>query len=72
MGDFLARLGRLSIETEAAAPSRKEHIISLALEHGLSGYDTLYLELAMRRRIKLATFDKRLAAACGKVGVPTA
>jgi predicted nucleic acid-binding protein len=72
MADFVARLGRLPIETDDPVPSRREHIVSLALEHGLSGYDALYLELAMRLRVKLATFDRKLAAACAKVGVPTA
>lgn len=72
IGDFLTRLGRLPIQTDDAVPGKKEHVISLALEYGLSAYDALYLELAMRRRVKLATFDRQLVQACLKGGVPLA
>jgi predicted nucleic acid-binding protein len=72
IGDFLARLGRLPIQTDDTVPGKKEHIVSLALEYGLTAYDALYLELAMRRRAKLATFDRQLAQACVKSGVPLA
>lgn len=35
----------------------------LALKHALSVYDAAYLELALRRRLPLATLDKKLASA---------
>ena len=36
---------------------------NLATKHSLSVYDASYLELALRRKLPLATLDKKLAAA---------
>ena len=44
-------------------------IAALARRHGLSGYDAAYLETAMRRGAKLATLDRKLAAAAVGEGV---
>lgn len=47
----------------------------LAVQHGLSAYDAIYLELALRRALPLASSDKKLIAAARQVGVavlPTA
>ena len=44
-------------------------IIALARCHRLSGYDAAYLETALRRRAKLATLDRMLAAAAAREGV---
>lgn len=44
----------------------------LAAEHALSAYDACYLELALRRRLPLATLDKNLQAAMQRCGVPAA
>ena len=44
-------------------------IAALARRHGLSGYDAAYLETAMRHRAKLATPDRKLAAAAAGEGV---
>lgn len=67
--DFLSRLDRLPLRTDAAVPPRKEHVFSLAREYQLSGYDAIYLDLALRTRAALATFDKHLAHACNEAGV---
>lgn len=45
---------------------------ALAARHGLSAYDACYLELALRRRLPLATLDKQLLAAMQRCGVPPA
>jgi len=45
---------------------------TLAAEHALSAYDACYLELALRRRLPLATLDKDLRAAMQRCGVPAA
>jgi predicted nucleic acid-binding protein len=45
--------------------------LKLADAHGLTVYDATYLELAARRRLRLATLDKALIAAAAKVGVAT-
>jgi predicted nucleic acid-binding protein len=70
--DFLLTLRRMPIETDVAIPPRQEYVLALAMEHRLTAYDAIYLELALRHRAALATFDRDLATACGKVGVPSA
>ncbi len=42
----------------------------LAVEHGLSGYDAAYLELAIRKGLPLATLDEDLQKAAAAAGVP--
>ena len=42
---------------------------NLARAHNLSAYDAAYLELALRRGLKLATLDKKLKAAAAAAGV---
>ncbi len=48
--------------------------LELAHEHELSVYDAMYLELAVRMRLPLATLDRALASAALGLGVsvPTA
>jgi predicted nucleic acid-binding protein len=41
----------------------------LAVEHGLSGYDAAYLELAIRQGLPLATLDEDLEKAARIAGV---
>jgi predicted nucleic acid-binding protein len=45
---------------------------ALATEHALSAYDACYLELALRRRLPLATLDQALLTAMQRCGVPAA
>ena len=42
----------------------------LAAAHGLSAYDAVYLELALRRSLVLVSLDARLIAAAGAIGHP--
>ena len=42
---------------------------ALAFEHGLTYYDALYLELAIRQQLPLATLDNDLQSAAGARGV---
>ena len=44
-------------------------ILPLAREHSLSSYDTVYLELAIRKGISLATNDKQLEKAAKQSNV---
>lgn len=67
--EFLSLLDRLPIATDAAVLPRKEHVLSLAREYKLSAYDATYLDLALRNRASLATFDKKLARARDNAGV---
>ena len=45
---------------------------ALAADVDLSAYDTCYLELALRRRLPVATLDQDLLAAMQRCGVPAA
>jgi predicted nucleic acid-binding protein len=45
------------------------HILGYALAYGLTVYDATYLHLAIRRRVPLATLDRKLAAAARDAGV---
>lgn len=62
----LGVLGSFSITLDHQPQS--EAAMGLARTHGLSVYDALYLELALRRQSPLATLDKRLAAAATAEG----
>jgi predicted nucleic acid-binding protein len=44
-------------------------ILRIAIECGISAYDAAYLELAKRRGLPLATFDKALRKAAKHIGV---
>jgi predicted nucleic acid-binding protein len=67
---WLDQIDALNVEIDNAG-SRDvfERILPLARAHGLTIYDTLYLELAERRGLPLATLDRELAAAGRAVGV---
>lgn len=45
--------------------------LQLARTHKLSAYDAAYLELALRKALPLATFDRALARAAQSTGVKT-
>ena len=68
-------LEALPIEIDPVSTSRIwGSVLELAHEHRLSVYDAMYLELAVRMRLPLATLDRALAAAgiAAGVEVPTA
>jgi len=44
-------------------------VLSLAREHNLTVYDATYLEIALRRRLPLATNDSPLQTAAERAGV---
>ncbi len=60
-------LDDLAIEIDA--DSALDHTFSLAADHDLTFYDALYLELAIRHNLPLATLDTDLARAAGARGV---
>lgn len=67
--DYLNRLTRLPIATDDTAPaSRRDLVMALAREHGLTAYDATYLDLALRTDSVLATFDRKLADAMRRAG----
>jgi predicted nucleic acid-binding protein len=64
---FLRSIQRLKLSIDRV-PEENE-VIRLARRHGLTVYDSGYLELAMREGLPLATLDKRLGAAARDEGV---
>ena len=67
-----ASLEALPIEIDPVSMSRTwGAVLDLAVEHRLSAYDAMYLELALRMRLPLATLDRALAAAVRAAGVGT-
>lgn len=52
-----------------ASDLRNDIILELAQAHKISCYDAAYLELAIRERLPLATFDKALAKAANAAGL---
>lgn len=67
--EYLSRLSALPIITDDVSPSaRRDAMMGLAREHGLTAYDATYLELALRLGAVVATFDRRLAEAVDRAG----
>lgn len=62
---IIERLARLPIEIDIGATDHAlAGVVVLAGQHDLTTYDASYLDLAQRRKLPLATLDKRLRAAC--------
>lgn len=67
---FLGFLADLGIQTDSGTGRNDiTGIISLARQHGLTIYDAIYLELAMRSGRALATLDHALRRAATTAGV---
>ena len=67
---FIADLSKLGIESDIEAPDRAfTHLLVLCRRHGLTSYDAIYLELAIRRSLPLATIDDDLRKTAKKLGV---
>jgi predicted nucleic acid-binding protein len=67
---FIADLSKLRIERDDEAPDRAfTHLLPLCRAHRLTSYDAIYLELAVRRSLPLATLDDDLHKTAKKLGV---
>ena len=67
---FIADLSKLGIERDSEAPDRAfTHLLALCRTHRLTSYDAIYLDLAVRRSLPLATLDEDLRKAAKKLGV---
>ena len=69
---MVALYGFLPIQTDT--PFHLEAINrfqELALTYSLTAYDAAYLELALRKGLAIATFDRRLTQAAQKAGIST-
>ena len=68
---FIADLSKLGIDRDNEAPDRAfTHLLVLCRRHRLTSYDAIYLELAIRRSLPLATRDDDLRKTAKKLGVP--
>ena len=68
--EIRANLEALPIETDPVATSRVWGAsLELAETHQISVYDAVYLELAVRLQLPLATLDRALVAAARVVGI---
>lgn len=67
---FIAELSKLDVEVDNGSPERAfNHLLPLCRTHKLTSYDAMYLDLALRRRLPLATLDEPLRKAGKKLGV---
>ena len=66
----LQQLAGLPIDIDSATSSRAwEASLGLADQYRLTLYDAVYLELAIREHLPLATLDQRLRRAAAAAGV---
>lgn len=66
---ILDALGQLPIEVDTGAMPGQRQLFELAMRHSLSSYDAVYLELAIRHGLPLATQDEQLKRAAVVAGV---
>jgi predicted nucleic acid-binding protein len=67
---FIADLSKLGIERDEEGPDRAfTHLLALCRTHRLTSYDALYLDLAIRRRLPLATLDDDLRKTAKKLSI---
>ena len=67
---FIADLSKLGIEKDEEAPDRAfTHLLALCRRHRLTSYDAIYLDLAIRRRLPLATLDADLRKTAEKLSI---
>jgi predicted nucleic acid-binding protein len=62
-------LSQLPIETDHLPITNMGHVLHLCRQYTLTSYDALYLELALRRNIALATQDRKLKVSAKAAGV---
>lgn len=67
---FLTLLSQLPIVVEYERPEMMKELLALARSNNLSSYDALYLDLAMRKGIPIATLDNKLIEAARRIDVP--
>lgn len=68
--EFLVLLSTFDVVVDSEAPLRAfAELLPLCRSHALTTYDAVYLELAIRRMIPLATLDRDLRAAAKSLGL---
>jgi predicted nucleic acid-binding protein len=67
---LLQKIAALPIAVLTIDPARAfDHILPVARQHSLSGYDATYLDLALRQGLPLATLDEQLRRAAKTAGI---
>lgn len=67
---FVKLLERLDIVEYVCEPmAAVSRRVSLCTDHALTGQDAAYLDIAMREKLPLATFERTLRHAAGNTGV---
>lgn len=66
--EMLARLAELPVDIDTAPPNPAQ-VFDLALRYDLTSYDAVYLDLALRKSLPIATQDRDLADAARVAGV---
>ena len=70
VAEFIALIESLAVEVDNEASQRAfVHLLPLCRAHHLTSYDAIYLDLAIRRQLPLATLDEPLRKAAKKLGV---
>jgi predicted nucleic acid-binding protein len=65
---MLSMLAQLPIEIDTSVPQPAQ-LLDLALRYDLTSYDAIYLDLALRHSLPIATQDRDLAHAAQVAGV---
>ena len=67
---FVSQLKNLPITIDSPTQTNSVNgMMALARSYNLSSYDAVYLRLAARNSVRLATLDRALAKTAGKAGV---
>lgn len=70
VGHFISLINTFDLEVETHDPEVTfTHLLPLCRTHSLTSYDAVYLDLAIRRQLPLATLDESLRKAAKKAGV---
>ena len=68
--DFIRQIQALDLQADEAAASRAfDEVLPLAATHGLTSYDAVYLDLALRTKLPIATLDEPLRKAAKSHGI---
>jgi predicted nucleic acid-binding protein len=68
--EFISLLESLEIEADEESSNRAfHHLLPLCRTYQLTSYDATYLDLAVRRKLPLASLDEPLRKAAKKLGV---
>ena len=70
VAEFIALIEALDVEVDNESPQRAfSHLLPLCRTHRLTSYDAIYLDLALRRKLPLASLDEPLRKAAKKLGI---